>query len=120
MRKRNSAFPILQLIIVIVVCVIGLITTVGQYMDETEHTVTVIDKGYSGEEDGYIVWVEDLNGTQYEFTNKDALLKGKFDSSTVQGKLKVGSTYNITTVGYRIPLFSLYPNIIEYELVENS
>ena len=80
--------------------------------------VTVIDKSYSGESDGYLVWVEDENGIQYELQNEDILLKGKFNSSTIQGKLKEGEQYNITTVGWRIPLFSSYPNIVEYEKVD--
>lgn len=84
------------------------------------YVVTIIDKGYSGEEDGYMIWAEDENGVQYEFTNKDKMLRGKFDSGTIQGKLKEGSTYEITTCGWRIPLFSAYPNIIEYKLIEND
>ena len=87
----------------------------------THHTnLTVVDKSYSGESDGYIVWFEDANGVQYEFQNEDSLLRGKFNSGTVQGKLKVDSTYNITTTGWRIPIFSAYPNIIEYEVVKEN
>ena len=83
------------------------------------NNVTVVDKSYSGESDGYLVWVEDENGVQYELQNEDILLKGKFNSSTIQGKLKVGETYNIKTVGWRIPLFSSYPNIVKYEKVSD-
>ena len=82
--------------------------------------LTVIDKSYSGESDGYIVWFEDEDGTQYEFQNEDSILRGKFNSGTVQGKLKEGNKYNITTAGWRIPIFSMYPNIIDYELVEDK
>lgn len=85
----------------------------------TYNNVIVVDKSYSGESDGYLVWVEDENGTQYELQNEDILLKGKFNSSTIQGKLKEGEKYNIITVGWRIPLFSCYPNIIEYEKVSD-
>ena len=104
--------------VVIVLLIIGLI--IAPLLNTHTYTnVTVIDKSYSGESDGYLVWVEDENGVQYELQNEDILLKGKFNSSTIQGKLKEGETYNITTVGWRIPLFSSYPNIVEYEKVSD-
>lgn len=104
-----------------VIIVIMLVCSLAAVLHTTEYTnLTVTDKSYSGESDGYIVWFEDANGTQYEFENSDSLLRGKFNSGTIQGKLKEGCTYNITTTGWRIPLFSAYPNIIEYELVEDK
>ena len=102
--------------------IIGLIifiSIIPLFNSTTYTNVTVVDKSYSGESDGYLVWVEDENGTQYELQNEDILLRGKFNSSTIQGKLKEGEKYNITTVGWRIPFFSSYPNIVEYEKVSD-
>lgn len=85
----------------------------------TEYTaLTVTDKSYGGAEDGFIIWMEDEAGNQYEFTNQDSLLNGKFNSSTIQGQIKVDCVYNIKTCGWRVPLLSWYENIIEYELIE--
>ena len=112
-RKTNWVLVISVLIIALIMFILIL----PLFNTTTYNNVTVVDKSYSGELDGYLVWVEDENGVQYELQNEDILLKGKFNSSTIQGKLKEGEKYNITTVGWRIPLFSCYPNIIEYEKV---
>ena len=111
--SRALAVLILFIAVIIFISALPLLNT------NTYTNVIVIDKSYSGESDGYLVWVEDEDGVQYELQNEDILLKGKFNSSTIQGKLKGGEKYNITTVGWRIPLFSSYPNIVEYEKVSD-
>lgn len=105
---------------VLALIIIAIVSLASGFHTTSYTNLTVIDKGYSGESDGYIIWFEDSNGTQYEFENSDSLFRGKFNSGTIQGKLKEGSTYNITTTGWRIPFFSSYPNIITYELVESN
>lgn len=49
------------------------------------------------------------------FKNKDSILFRKFDSSDVQGRLRVEETYQATVAGWRIPLFSMYRNIVEVD-----
>lgn len=105
--------------LVLVIVVIALISIIPSCNKNTYSNLTVVEKSYSGESDGYIVWFEDADGVQYEFQNEDSLWQGKFDSSTIQGKLKEGSKYNITTIGWRIPFFSSYPNIVRYEKVSD-
>jgi hypothetical protein len=34
--------------------------------------------------------------------------------------LKIGGTYTVTVVGYRIPFLSMYQNIIEVEEIDNE
>ncbi len=48
-----------------------------------------------------------------EFKNSDDLLLGKFDSSTTYGTLEIGKSYEFDVVGWRVPFFSMYPNIAE-------
>ncbi len=115
-RKNSGCGIIIFIAIVFVVFLVADLFYVSNTNSYTHMTVT--DKSYAGSEDSFIIWMEDDAGIQYEFTNKDQWLRGKFNSSTVQGKLKEGCTYNIKTCGYRIPLFSWYENVIEYELVE--
>jgi hypothetical protein len=115
-RDENAWLFKIAIIILMITIVFGILPLMHS---TTYSNVTVIDKSYSGESDGYLVWVEDDNGVQYELQNEDILLKGKFNSSTIQGKLKEGEKYNIKTVGWRIPLFSSYPNIVEYEKVSD-
>lgn len=61
----------------------------------------------------YLVWGTDIyTGEEYTFSNKDSLIRMKFNSSDIQGKLHVGETYVVTIVGVRIPYLSMYQNII--------
>lgn len=48
------------------------------------------------------------------FVNEDAILHWKFDSSDVQRLLKVNESYCVEVVGYRIPVLSVYRNIIGF------
>lgn len=114
-RKTDWVFLISGLIIILII----FISIIPIFHTTTYTNVTVVDKSYSGESDGYLIWVEDENGVQYELQNEDILLRGKFNSSTIQGKLKEGEKYNIKAVGWRILLFSCYPNIVEYEKVSD-
>lgn len=45
--------------------------------------------------------------------NTDCLVRGKFNSSDMYSKLKPGSEYEFTVIGWRLPFFSSYRNIIE-------
>ncbi|MFI6495933.1 hypothetical protein [Nonomuraea typhae] len=49
------------------------------------------------------------------FENTDSLFAGKWDSSDLQNQLKIGQTYEVEARGWRIPLFSAYPNIIQIQ-----
>lgn len=53
--------------------------------------------------------------TDEVFQNTDNYVFGKFDSSDVQNKLMVGNSYQVKVVGWRVPLFSWYRNIISVE-----
>lgn len=56
----------------------------------------------------YLVFTEE--GDVYE--NTDSWFRLKFNSSTVQGQFDEGESYNCDTYGWRVPFFSMYPNII--------
>ena len=118
-KHKSTGYGVYVLLFVVIVIVFCL-ANISSLVTSEYNNLVVTDKSYSGSEDGFIVWMEDLDGTQYEFSNNDVWLRGKFDSTTVQGNLKVGSTYRIKTCGWRIPLFSCYENIIEYELIESE
>jgi len=47
--------------------------------------------------------------------NVDAFLFGKHNSADVQGQIQPGKTYNFHVVGWRIPLFSSFPNITKVQ-----
>lgn len=88
--------------------------------NETQYTIMITDKERvnSGSLSKYLVFGEDENGELLVFQNTDNLLRGKWNSSDIYGKLKIGNTYRVKVVGYRIPFLSSYKNIISYEETE--
>lgn len=106
----------------VVIIVIVLVISIAPSLRTTEYkNLTVVEKSYAGgNTDAFVIWVQDESGKQYEFCNKDQWLRGKFNSSTVQGHIHEGETYNIKTCGWRVPLFSMYENILEYTLVKDN
>lgn len=57
-------------------------------------------------------------GKSVVYENTDILWRGKFDSSNFYADMEIGKTYNVTLVGFRIPFFSWYENIVSYEEIE--
>jgi hypothetical protein len=49
------------------------------------------------------------------FENVDSLLALKFNSSDVYGYVARGAKCNLTVTGFRVPLFSMYRNILDAE-----
>jgi hypothetical protein len=45
----------------------------------------------------------------------DVLLRGNFNSADDYAVLKEGETYELTTIGWRIPLLSQFPTVIDVE-----
>ena len=119
-RKKNTkTFFVAIMIVVILVLSIGYEAIFS--FNDTEYTITVTDKEriYKGSGDTssskYIVFGDDGNGNSLVFENTDCFIRGKWNSSNIQGQLKEGNTYKVTVVGYRVPFFSMYQNIIKIE-----
>lgn len=55
-----------------------------------------------------------------EFKITDQMFTGKFNSSSIYGRIKVGKKYRIVTKGYRSGLFSMYPNIQSVQLSDGK
>lgn len=102
-------FIALFLIAVLCVSACGCVNTATIPMDDTI-IVTIEDKGIKryDDEDVYLIYTEDET-----FKITDTLLLGKFNSSDIYGKLKVGHTYEVKMHGVRMSLFSEYRNIDE-------
>lgn len=93
--------------------------------NDSEFTVTVTDKERIVEGAGknvtskYLVFCEiKETGETIVFQNTDNLLRLKFNSSDIQGRLKEGHTYKVTVIGYRNPILSWYENIINAEEIK--
>ena len=122
-RKKNTkTFFVAIMIVVILVLSIGYEAIFS--FNDTEYTITVTDKEriYKGSGDTssskYLVFGDDDNGNSLVFENTDCFIRGKWNSSNIQGQLKEGNTYKVTVVGYRVSLFSMYQNIIKIEEVK--
>ena len=121
-RKKNTrTFFVVIMIAIILVLLIG--QEVIFNFNDTKYTITITDKeriytGSSGSSSSkYLIFGDDQNGNSLVFENTDCFIRGKWNSSNIQGQLKVGNTYKVTVVGYRIAFFSMYQNIIKIEEV---
>lgn len=115
-RKTSSGELIFYLIILIIGIVVTLLSGIIKCCNERTVTTTVTDKGvkrHGKSDDKYLVYTND--GT-YEIT--DSLFWPRFDSSDLYGSIEVGKTYQFTVAGYRVPLFTMYPNIYEAKVKE--
>ena len=122
-RKKNTkTFFVAIMVSVILVLSIGYEAIFS--FNDTEYTITVTDKERIYEGSGntssskYLVFGDDNNGNSLVFENTDCFIRGKWNSSNIQGQLKEGNTYKVTVVGYRVSFFSMYQNIIKIEEVK--
>lgn len=105
---------IIGLVAIVAITIIGF--NIASFTNKETVKTTVTDKERivkkSGEsiESYYLIYTED--GT---LKLEDELLYGNFNSSDWYGKIKVDSTYEFTTIGFRIGFLSEYPNIVEYK-----
>lgn len=76
-------------------------------------TVTNSDRGYNHESKSseYRVYTKEC-GT---LSNEDSFIRGKYDSADVQGRLVAQHAYKLRIVGWRIPFWSTFPNILAVE-----
>ena len=122
-RKKNTR--IFFVAVMIAIMLVSLIAKEAIFnFNDTEYTITVTDKEriYTGSGNSssskYLVFGDDDNGNSLVFENTDCFIRGKWNSSNIQGQLKVGNTYKITVIGYRVPFLSWYQNIIKIEEVK--
>lgn len=119
--KKVKGFTLIELLVIVVIlAVVGVIIGPGilKVCNQRTVTVTVTDKEshrHGEKKDKYLIYTND---TTYEIT--DSLLKWRWDSSDLYGKIEVGATYEFKVGGYRIHLLSTYPNIYEAKRVYHT
>lgn len=103
-------------IIIIILILVGVIFFITiNYQNEETHQCTVEDKWVKRESKSSDVYLVQCDDEVYKVS--DLLFKGKFNSSDIYAKLKVGKKYEIITTGYRINALSMYKNINEYRKI---
>lgn len=120
-KRKKNVYIVTVLFVVAVFAIFGFSTYVVGFNDHTA-TITVTDKERINKDNDsyYLVFGEDENGNGVVYKNVDAIIRGKWDSSTMQANLKIGETYEVVLVGYRIPLFSSYENIISVKEIDGD
>lgn len=99
----------INIILMLVGCIF-LVTL--EYQNEEIHQCTVEDKWVKRESKKSDIYLVQCGDEVYKVS--DLLFKGKFNSSDIYAKLKVGKKYEITTTGYRFEILSMYKNINEF------
>lgn len=123
-HKKTKAYAnktkaiITTIFVVIVVAIVGRIEFAT--FNDHEYIITVTDKDriYRDGDSKYLVFGEIEDGKSLVFQNTDEILRLKWNSSDIQGELRIGKTYEITVIGYRIPITSAYENIIKIKEVQ--
>lgn len=102
--------------VTVLILIVGVVYSMLYYGNKqtVKTTVTgkerIVTKSGDGIDSYYLIYTE--NGT---FKLEDELFYGNFMSSDWYGKIKVDSTYEFTTIGFRIGIVSSYPNIVKYQ-----
>lgn len=119
-NKGNIILGTLGIMIILGIAV-GIIWICFQfeYGNEKEIICTIEDKWIkrSNEDEGDIYLV---SCDEQVYKVSDLLFKGKFDSSNIYAKLKIGKKYKLTVTGYRFGWISSYQNINDFKLVEEK
>lgn len=112
--------PIIVLVAIFILPVI--IIEISCNFNDHKYIIIVTDKErvVEGGSSKYLIFGDTDSGESLVFENTDNLIRGKFNSSNIQGKIKVGQKYQITVTGYRVPFFSLYENIVDIQALEGE
>lgn len=89
-------------------CVLGI---VSEHVNETTRSCTVLDKDRTTNRDGVSdarIYTKDCGTLQVT----DLITRGQLDSSDIFAAIQPGHTYQVTTVGWRLPFASRFPTIV--------
>jgi hypothetical protein len=117
--KRFTGFE--WIVILAIAAIVGFLliaSLILPFLNNQTFTIKVekVEAVVSSETTKYLIYTE----TEV-FENSDCLIRGKFDSSDFYNDLKDLGTFKVSTYGYRIPLLSMYKNIIKiHEKVKNE
>lgn len=114
--KLNHIIALLISLILILLLAVLPVMTILEYNHKETHVGTVTDKynKRSEKEDNFYIVLDNKTVIQ----NTDLLFKGYFDSADKQAQLRIGDKVKITTIGFRIPILSMYPKAYKIERVD--
>ena len=117
--RRSSNWKVKTLIcigIVIAILIVAVPCFISYYSEKT-YTATVTDKDIKNYDSSskFLVFTKTENGETRVFSVEDTLIKGRWNSADDYAEIEVGETYTFTVIGWRIPFFSEYENIIDFQ-----
>lgn len=112
-RRRFITAQVLIFAFVLLAVVIGGGVSIAGYFQENTYANCVVNS----KENTYNVSSKTMEKRIYTencgvFTVNDDPARLNFNSADTYGKVKEGEAYTFTATGYRIPLLSMFPNII--------
>lgn len=116
MKNNNSEwFGVITLaVLAIAMIFLAIFSKVGNRQEFTGTiTKTYVDEGTT-----FFVIQKEGESQSSAYANMDNWLAGKFNSGDFLVRLEVGKTYKFTSVGWRIPWLSLFPNLIRFENID--
>lgn len=112
-RSFHSDTPAYLMVAAFALFVItGISLGVANALHVNEVTCTVTDKDRTAKSEGgsdMRLYTEECGTLRVA----DSLLDGHWSSSDTYASIEPGNTYNFTTRGFRIPLLSMFPNVVE-------
>lgn len=122
MKKSLGCLTVIILVIITAIAFPAL-----NFSNDHKYTITITDKERVTKQvskdtidSKYLIYGEDESGETYVFENTDTLFRWKFNSSDVYGALKTGETYELTVIGFRVPILNWYENIVDFKIMENN
>ena len=122
MKKVNSFVVIVDILIFIIAFFLLVFVPVNKVIHVREVTITVTDKGIKnqGKSGKYLIYGKDENGKTMVVEITDSLLNFRFNSSDLYANIEVDKTYKCLIKGYRINIFSIYPNLYKIEEIKEK
>jgi hypothetical protein len=114
---KDWIFDRLPAILVVTIILILILISLVPALHVSSYTVEVIKTEITGD-NNYMVFCKDTaTGKSHTFTLNDSLWHGVWNTADMYAQLIVGNTYTFRASGWRIPLLSKFPNIIEIKEV---
>ena len=99
---------------VFIFCFVALLALYLFVLNDHYVICRVVDKAVKVDKDSSYYLIYTSKGV---YANKDEFLRGKFDSSDVYARIQTGKLYRFRLIGVRIPIFSMYENILAVERI---
>lgn len=115
MRNRTAwIFPAIAFAVILAIAAVGGVAYAGSTNNVTctvNSKESVVKSTENGTGHEYRLYTEGVDGCDV-FTVSDELWSLNFESASTYNQIKEGETYSFTTRGWRVPIFSMFPNVV--------